>query len=170
MPVRRVILPEKKLKMRQLILFPALLLSLALLSGCLPDTVTPEEQLVKDIKKIEEYLTAKGLTAQSTASGLHIVTEVEGTGGSPSLTDSVEVFYKGYYTDDSVFDESLDKTIKFPLNRLILGWQEGLQFFKKGGKGKLLIPSGLGYGPNPGSGIRSNAVLIFDLELVDFNG
>lgn len=34
------------------------------------------------------------------------------------------------------------------------------------GSGKLLIPAHLGYGSNPPSGIRSDAVLIFDVELV----
>lgn len=157
--------------MQKLLLLAAAALSLVALStGCLPDTTTPEEQLVKDIKVIENYLTRNNLTADSTASALYYIIDVEGTGGSPKLTDSVEVFYKGYYADDTVFDQSLDKTIKYPLSQLIYGWQEGLQLFKKGGKGKLFIPSYMGYGSNPPSGVRSNAVLIFEIELVDFNG
>jgi FKBP-type peptidyl-prolyl cis-trans isomerase len=38
----------------------------------------------------------------------------------------------------------------------------------KGQKNTLLLPSALGYGNNPPPGIPKNAVLIFDVKLVDF--
>ncbi len=38
---------------------------------------------------------------------------------------------------------------------------------KKGGKGKIIIPSGLGYGSKSISEIPANSVLIFEIELVD---
>jgi FKBP-type peptidyl-prolyl cis-trans isomerase len=42
--------------------------------------------------------------------------------------------------------------------------------FKKGGKGKLLIPSKLAYGRlgSQDGVIRPNQVVIFDIELIDF--
>ena len=136
--------------------------------GCLDDPFSPEEQLAKDIKKIEQYLSDNGLTAQSTASGLHYIIEVEGTGGHPDIDSEVTVDYKGYFLDGEVFDETTSAPATFPLQNVILGWQEGIPLFKKGDKGKLFLPSGLAYGTNPPSGIPSNAVLAFDVELVDF--
>jgi FKBP-type peptidyl-prolyl cis-trans isomerase FkpA len=124
-----------------------------------------EDQLETDIKKIEDYLAEKGLNAQSTESGLHYIVEVEGTGEFPTLNDKVTVKYKGYYLDGEVFDEGTTTSL---LSNYIEGWREGIPFFKKGGKGKLLLPSGLAYGSDPPPGIRKNAVMVFDVELVDF--
>ncbi len=145
-----------------------LLLSLTLFAACAKDDLSPEEQLIKDTEIIQAYLTDHSLTAQSTASGLHYLIEVEGTGGHPNINHEVTVFYKGYFTDDEVFDQTGGTPISFPLANVITGWQEGIPLFQKGGKGKLFLPSALGYGRNPPSGIPSNAVLIFDVELVDF--
>ncbi|MCC6724846.1 MAG: FKBP-type peptidyl-prolyl cis-trans isomerase [Saprospiraceae bacterium] len=138
------------------------------MTGCIPDPISQEEQLAKDIKKIEDYLKDNNLTAESTASGLHYIIEEPGTGGHPTLDDDVTVNYKGYLLDGSVFDQTSGTPITFGLSGVILGWQEGIPLFQKGGKGTLLIPSGLAYGANPPSGIPSRAVLAFDVELVNF--
>ncbi|MBI5915748.1 MAG: FKBP-type peptidyl-prolyl cis-trans isomerase [Bacteroidetes bacterium] len=148
--------------------FSILLLSAIFATGCLDDPVTPQEQFEKDIEKIQEYLADNNLTADSTASGLHYITEVEGTGGHPTIDDDVTVFYKGYYLDGKVFDQTGTDPVTFPLKNVIFGWQEGIPLFQKGGKGKLFLPSGLAYGPTPPPGVRKNAVMIFEVELVDF--
>jgi FKBP-type peptidyl-prolyl cis-trans isomerase FkpA len=148
--------------------FLALLLVSVLASSCGKEDLTPTEQLAEDIKKIEEYLADNNLVAQSTASGLHYIIETEGSGGHPSLSDEVSVIYKGYYLDGKVFDQVSGSPITFPLDGVIAGWQEGIPLFKKGGKGKLFLPSALAYGEFPPPGIRKNAVLAFDVELVDF--
>jgi FKBP-type peptidyl-prolyl cis-trans isomerase FkpA len=70
-------------------------------------------------------------------------------------------------TDGSVFDQSNSAGVSFNLTSVIQGWQEGIPYFKKGGKGKLLIPSALGYGTQGTSGISPNSVLIFDINLLD---
>ncbi|HFA51065.1 MAG TPA: peptidylprolyl isomerase [Bacteroidetes bacterium] len=132
------------------------------------DALSPTDQLKKDIQIIEEYLADNNLVADSTASGLRYIIDVEGTGNHPNLNDNVTIHYKGYYTDGEVFDQTTGSPRTFPLNNLIEGWKEGLQLFKKDGKGVLLIPSALGYGSRPPGGIRSNAVLIFDIEVVGF--
>ncbi len=125
------------------------------------------EQLARDITIIEEYLQQEGLVAERTASGLHYIIDVEGTGGHPSSNSDVEVTYKGYLTDKTVFDPG--SRTSFSLTRVIEGWTEGIPLFKKGGKGVLLIPSELGYGRfPPTSTIPPNAVLIFDVELHAF--
>jgi len=133
-------------------------IAFVLMTGCIPDPISAEDQLKTDIKKIEAYLDENGLVAQSTASGLHYIIEEPGTGGHPTLDDQVTVNYKGYLLDGNVFDQTSGTPISF----------EGIPLFQKGGKGKLFIPSGLGYGANPPSGIPSRAVLAFDVDLVDF--
>lgn len=103
-----------------------------------------------------------------TESGLQYVIDVEGTGMSPEATDTVEVNYEGRLIDGTVFDSSYDRgeSVKFPLNRVIKGWTEGLTYVKEGGKIRLFVPSEMGYGKRGTGPIPGNSVLIFDVELV----
>ena len=138
---------------------------------CLADTTLESKIACLDQMKIQQYLTDNNLTAEMTASGLHYIIEEEGVGNAhPTPTDQVEVHYQGYLLDDRVFDQSGADPVKFLLSSVIDGWEEGIRLFKKGGKGKLFIPSSLAYRSSPpdGSGIPPNAALAFDVELVDF--
>ncbi len=152
------------------------LMILAAIVSCNKDDDGPvilphEEQLAIDIEIIEDYLAEEGLTAEETASGLHYIIHEDGTGTHPTATSRVEVKYKGYLPDKSVFDETAPaETIKFELNRVIPGWTEGIQLMKAGGgMATLLIPSYLGYGPYPpSSAIPPNSVLIFDVTLLSY--
>lgn len=124
-----------------------------------------------DKQIIEDYLKAKNLTAQTTASGLYYIISAPGGSVHPGLSSSVSAKYKGYLADGTVFDQSTT-AVTFSLSQVIKGWQEGLQLIGAGGKIKLLIPSRLGYGGvskynNAGQlVIPMNSVLIFDVELV----
>lgn len=131
-------------------------------------SLSPEEQLKADIEKIEKYLADHSLTAQKTDSGLYYIITKDGTGGHPATSSTVKVRYKGYLLDGSVFDETGTNTANFALYNLIEGWREGIPLLKKGGKGTFFIPSGLGYGDEAKTGIPANSVLIFEIELVDF--
>lgn len=120
--------------------------------------------------EILEYIADNNLDAIATGSGLYYVVEKEGDGNFPDLTNQVTVHYHGTLTNGNVFDSSIDSgsPISFPLTGVILGWQEGIPKFSRGGKGKLIIPSRLGYGSNSVGSIPSYSVLIFDVELLDF--
>jgi FKBP-type peptidyl-prolyl cis-trans isomerase FkpA len=146
-----------------------LLLSVLLAASC-KKVLSPEEQLQADKDKIKEYLTSKNLTATERPSGLHYIITTEGSGEKPTLNNSVTVRYKGYLLDGTVFDQTQGtQTRAFDLRRLISSWQEGIPLLKKGGKGTFLVPSYLGYGSQGSGGlIPPNAVLIFEIELVDF--
>lgn len=143
-------------------------LSVFALSACLDDTISSSEQLEMDVQEIKNYLSANNLTAQESETGLHYIVEKEGTGEAPTLDLEVSVNYKGYLLDGTVFDESPEnEPVTFTLQNTILGWQEGIQYFKKGGSGKLFIPSYMGYGASSIGLIPANAVLAFDIELLD---
>jgi FKBP-type peptidyl-prolyl cis-trans isomerase FkpA len=117
-------------------------------------------------EEIEKYISDNNLDASSTGSGLYYVIDIEGTGTRPDANSDVEVKYKGYFTSNEVFDENKDG-IEFNLQNVIAGWTEGIPLFKEGGKGMLLIPSSLAYGPSGRGSIPPNSVLIFDIELIN---
>lgn len=104
-----------------------------------------------------------------TASGLQYKILEEGKGPSPKGDDVVVVNYRGTLIDGTEFDSSYKRNMpaEFPLKGVIPGWTEGLQLMKKGGKAQFFIPPNLAYGDRPRQQIPGNAVLIFDVELVD---
>ena len=126
-----------------------------------------------DDKLLKEYIKSKKLITEKTASGIYYVIDKKGNGKHATAADKVKVHYKGYKLDGSTFDSSYDRgqPIEFPLSGVIKGWTEGIPLFEEGGKGTLLIPSSLAYGQNapPGSTIKANEVLLFDVELIKIN-
>ena len=106
---------------------------------------------------------------QQTASGLQYKIIEPGNDVKPAAEDTVTVRYRGTLLDGTVFDETPADSdpIEFTLNRVIPGWQEGLQLIGEGGKAQLFIPAELAYGERgAGDSIQPNATLIFDVELI----
>jgi len=128
------------------------------------------DYVAENEQEIMKYIEDNDLTAvkSESGSGLYYVIEEPGTGENPTANSNVTVAYKGYFTDGEVFDES-ETGITTNLNQVIEGWTEGIQFFKEGGSGKLLIPSSLAYGRYGNSVIPGGAVLIFDVNLKSIN-
>ncbi len=131
------------------------------------NATTPEENKAAGQAFLTEN--AKKPNIKTTASGLQYEILTEGTGASPSATDSVTVHYKGTTIDGTEFDSSYSRgaPATFPLNRVIAGWTEGVQLMKEGAKYRFYIPSELAYGARgAGQAIGPNSTLIFDIELI----
>lgn len=104
----------------------------------------------------------------TTDSGLMYQVQREGDGASPGPRDVVEVHYEGRLVDGSIFDSSYERgeTIEFPLDRVISGWTEGLQYMQVGSQYQLVLPPDLAYGErSPSPAIPPNSVLVFQVEL-----
>lgn len=110
---------------------------------------------------------------------LQIIEVVEGTGEVAEAGQVAVVHYTGWLYDADAednrgekFDSSVDRDepFKFPLGagRVIRGWDEGVAGMKVGGKRRLVIPPDMAYGERgAGRVIPPNAVLVFDVELLD---
>lgn len=121
----------------------------------------------------DAYLTAKTSEAgwTKTESGLLFKVVTEGDGKTkPSKADTVVVHYTGTLVNGKTFDSSVDRgqPAEFAVGKVIPGWTEALQLMSKGAKYQLVIPANLGYGEaGAGGTIPPNAVLLFDVELID---
>lgn len=128
-------------------------------------------------KTIKNWLEEHKLTdrAKKTKSGLYYVIEKDGSGAQPAAGDQMTMNYTGALLDGTKFDSNVDpkfnhvSPFEFALGQgaVIKGWDEGVPLFHVGGKGKLIIPSRLGYGEHgAGANIPPNAILVFDIEIL----
>lgn len=131
-------------------------------------TDDPERIAEKDREKILDYISENNLeNVIEHESGLFYIIEREGNGNRfPGDNSDVKVSYEGYYLEDKqMFDQNSGTYIN--LGSMIRGWQIGIPMMSNGARAILLIPSGLGYGQYPPYGIRRNACLVFEVELID---
>jgi len=140
-------------------------ISLLLIPFCLLGCKN-NDQSKTDQQTIQNYITAHHLNAIAEPNGLYYVPTATGNGGYPNAYSTVTVSYKGYLTNDTVFDQNTFFTTN--LGNTIPGWIEGIPLIQKGGSGTLLIPSALGYGTQAQGSIPANSVLIFDVHLISF--
>lgn len=139
------------------------------------DNATAVDYTAADEAIIKKYIADNKLTnAQRLPSGLYYVrTSTDTTGVKAAAGQTASVLYTGKLLDGTVFDASAkhgNTPFDFALGRgqVIPGWDIGVARMHKGEEGTLLIPSALGYGPDgAGSDIPPNAVLRFDVKLVD---
>ena len=138
----------------------------------------------ENVKKMQQYISENNLKVDSTESGLYYMITQEGNGKKPETGQMVSVNYVGKLLDGKVFDSSYEAIAKengmfnpkrtyepytFALGTrsVIGGWDEGIALLSEGAKATLIIPSDLGYGPRGSGIIPPNAVLVFDVELVE---
>jgi FKBP-type peptidyl-prolyl cis-trans isomerase FklB len=102
-------------------------------------------------------------------SGLQYKIIKEGSGKTPKPTSEVRVHYEGTLNDGTVFDSSIKrgKPLVFRLNRVIVGWQEGLMLMREGAIYELYIPPNLGYGSRAAGKIPPFSHLNFTVELLE---
>jgi FKBP-type peptidyl-prolyl cis-trans isomerase FkpA len=163
--------------------FSMLFLALAIVVGassCGSDD--PERIAERDDKKIREWLDEKGYvefvdyvqvtryneeTETHEDTGVYFVEIIEGQGDYPTEQATVNINYIGTLLNDKEFDSRFGATLYLP--NTILGFRYGLTQFNIGCEGLLLIPSGLGYGPQGTMTVPRNSVLIFDIKMNVFS-
>ncbi len=131
-------------------------------------------QTAQDKTQIDAYLKKNKLVAKKTAGGTYYLITQPGKGLPPKQGQTVRVLYRGtVLATGKEFDSSAkhgNEPIAFPLGtgQVIKGWDQGIAMLPAGSKAVLLIPSALAYGTRgAGADIPANAVLRFEVELVD---
>lgn len=123
-------------------------------------------QAERDDNLIKSFLERNQLSAARDTSGVYYIIEKPGSGTAINQESTVYPFYTGRLLDGTEFDSKADTTLSFSLKGgTIEGWRRGLPHIKQGGKIRMFIPSGLGYGGNTTGKIKMNSVLDFDIEV-----
>lgn len=123
---------------------------------------------IVDKLAILKYAADSSITLDSISTGLYYHITFLGTGSNPNISNKVLVNYKAYLLNGTVFSSTNGIPKQFELDKLIKGWQDGVPLIKKGGKITLFIPSGLGYGCEVNGAVPPNSVLIYNVDLIDF--
>jgi FKBP-type peptidyl-prolyl cis-trans isomerase len=141
---------------------------------------SPQGMLVFDVELLEiipgvapipapEDVAAPPADAKKTKSGI-AYKEIEPATEkkSPKEWDHVEVEYTGWTTDGKMFDSSSKRgqSARFPLNRVIPGWTEGVQLMSIGQKMRFWIPEELAYKGRPGA---PQGMLVFEIKLLSID-
>ncbi len=93
---------------------------------------------------------------------------IVGNGAQVLPTSTVTVHYTlmAWSTGEVVETSWAATPATFPLNGVIVGWQEGMPGMKIGGRRLLVIPPELGYGATGSGPIKPNETLIFVIDLL----
>lgn len=103
-----------------------------------------------------------------TESGLQYEVIQEGSGDSPGPEDQVRIHYTGTLIDGTEFDSSRGgEPAQFGVGGVIPGFAEALQLMSPGATFRVVIPSDIAYGPNGSGQIGPDAVLIFEIEMLE---
>jgi FKBP-type peptidyl-prolyl cis-trans isomerase len=154
-------------------------------------TFTSQEEGMKDqstevekfkateVAEVENYLKKKGIKAEKTANGAFVQVDNPGEAVKGTAGKQVTVMYRGSLMENGkVFDTNMDTSFGHiePFSfvpgsgQTIRAWEEAFQFFGKGGKGTIYVPSLLAYGPAGQQGvIPPYANLVFQVEVTNVN-
>lgn len=148
-----------------------LFIGLLLTSGCQPgkDTdCTPTTITTKapddEIATLKQYIDTQKITATFDPRGFYYHIQSAGSGDKPTVCSTVTVNYAGKLTTGQTFDSG--SGVRFGLDQLIVGWQEGIPLVAPGGSVTLYLPPSLAYGSQEQPNIPANSILVFQIDLV----
>jgi FKBP-type peptidyl-prolyl cis-trans isomerase FkpA len=124
-----------------------------------------EENTFRD--EILRYLTDRQYEYTDTL-GIWMVVQDSGSIEKPIESSLVSLEYKGQYLDNEVFDATGAFPSEIKLSSAIPGLKNGIKLLGKNARALIIIPPDQAYGNNPPWGVRKNAVLVYDIHLVDF--
>lgn len=106
-----------------------------------------------------------------TPSGLQYQVIEEGEGPVPDEYARIRVHQRCQLLNGKLIEDTYreNRPSEVKMTELIEGYREGVQLMKKGSRYKLYVPPDLAWGKKgSGTKIPPNALLIFDIRLIDF--
>ena len=125
------------------------------------------------VKEIEDYLAKNNIKYQKGPEGTFVEVKEPGTGAQVDSGKYCSIRYTGkVFPTMKTFETNMEPgkptfDVQVGTHAVIPGWDEGLKYFKKGGKGTLYIPFFLAYGAQPGPGGKQYESLVFDIEVAN---
>ncbi len=119
--------------------------------------------------QIDRFVAANDMDTVQTPSGLVYQIDEPGGAEKPTLSSRVTAHYRGYLLNGRIFDQTDSRGPRaFPLSGVIPAWKEGLQKIGRGGRMWMVARPSLAYGSQASQQIPANSVLVFEIQLVDF--
>lgn len=104
-------------------------------------------------------------------SGLLLQDDSVGVGDSLVAGQTAVVHYTGWLPDGTRFDTSRESGTPFSFRvgagEVIEAWDEGVIGMRVGGRRKLVIPPTIGYGAEGSGSVPPNAIMVFEIELLE---
>lgn len=125
------------------------------------------------VKELEDYLAKNNIKYQKAPEGTFVEVKDPGNGAAVDSGKYCSIRYTGKsFPSMKVFESNMEAgkqpfDVVIGTHAVIPGWDEGLKYFKKGGKGTLYIPFFQAYGAQPGPGGVQFENLVFDIEVVN---
>ncbi len=150
------------------IFLPFLLFLLVLSSaGCIKDTSCTPKTPQSEQATIQNFAAANSIIATQHSTGLYYEILNPGSGPAPNITSTIRVTYTGKLLDGTVIDSGTTPAEGWPLAGLIQGWQVGIPLIAEGGVIKLIVPSSMAYGCSGLGPVPGDAILYFEVTLID---
>jgi FKBP-type peptidyl-prolyl cis-trans isomerase FkpA len=138
----------------------SLLLILMLALSCSKDETQYRDEIVN-------YLVRKEYNYKDTL-GIWLAVQDPGTFERPVETSTVSIEYSAQYLDDTIFDTSGTVPSELKLSSAVPGLRNGIKLLGKNARAIIIIPPDQAYGNNPPWGVRKDAVLLYNIHLIDF--
>lgn len=138
--------------------------------------IETDNEKKREVALLKAHLAKNKITAVESEEGVFVVIKDAGDAATKIDTTKVaKVFYKGTTLKGIEFDSNMKPTdanakpldVVMGAGGVIPGWEIGLKYFGKGGKGTIYIPAMLAYGPQANGAIKPYENLVFDIEIQD---
>jgi FKBP-type peptidyl-prolyl cis-trans isomerase FkpA len=129
-------------------------------------TAFAEVAPASEVAALQDYITNSNIKATKDDRGFFYKIDSTVAGNTKATVCSkVTVNYTGLLTNGVNFDNG--SSITFGLSNLISGWKAGIPLVSKGNTIKLYLPPSLGYGSQGSGAIPPNAILIFEITVLN---
>jgi len=146
-----------------------ILLTLFLIIGCNQDS--PNITQIQNMQYFIDNSQNPGIIEVERGLQYSVINSGSPEGATAELTNTITAHFHGTLTNGEVFWSSVEMgdPLTIPLSGLIEGCQKIISMMRAGDKWRVFIDPSMAYGDEGRPGIPSNAILIFEIELLEIS-